>query len=511
MLDGDRLRLAYKTRFASVSPMVSSPFLMRVSIFAALGLAPLTTFAQAENETDAEAYPTCNNPQPIPGDLTLESGYARCEDGRVVRHRPDFIAPTFGGEECSPKASLSPFSTCKSSDDCQARNFGTCAEEFSTCRCVYSCMSDLDCRVGEVCAPASLTGEMHSQCIKANCRVNADCASEQCQLSTYLWAPPGLRNSSLGCRTEQDTCSSDADCRDLFGEDPCNVCSFNIYAEKWECSGPCIQEGRPFFVQGEQVLPCLVDGSQWLNEVPTTEQSLSFDQCKLVAQHWISAARMEQASVAAFARFALQLMHLGAPPELLADTSLAMQDEIDHAQRCFTLAAQYSGQAISAGPLALDGALDQELAAERIAVDVFLEGCVGETVAAIEALEMKELASQDHVKETLEVITRDEHKHALLAWRSLDWMLHHLEKAQRQAVLGALLSMTQSLKVELAMSAPAQDLPPSELEKHGVPSSARQKSIRRQAIQEVVLPSALALLERSGGGPRLELERYAAV
>ena len=43
---------------------------------------------------------------------------------------------------------------------------------------------------------------------------------------------------------------------------------------------------------------------------------------------WAEIAALEHASVASFARFTLQLLSLGAPPELLADVGQASADEI---------------------------------------------------------------------------------------------------------------------------------------------------------------------------------------
>jgi hypothetical protein len=38
-------------------------------------------------------------------------------------------------------------------------------------------------------------------------------------------------------------------------------------------------------------------------------------------------------------------MALGAPADMIADAERAARDEIDHAQRCFALAARYRGDA----------------------------------------------------------------------------------------------------------------------------------------------------------------------
>ena len=45
---------------------------------------------------------------------------------------------------------------------------------------------------------------------------------------------------------------------------------------------------------------------------------------------WLEIARMEHASIAAFARFALQLLAVGAPPDLILAGQRAMADETNH-------------------------------------------------------------------------------------------------------------------------------------------------------------------------------------
>src|SRR5688572_10054793 len=69
------------------------------------------------------------------------------------------------------------------------------------------------------------------------------------------------------------------------------------------------------------------------------------------AEYWANAGLFEHASVAAFARFALQLLALGAPADLVASAQAAMADEIEHARLCFGLAWRYRGRSV--GPSAL--------------------------------------------------------------------------------------------------------------------------------------------------------------
>src|SRR5262249_26143628 len=93
------------------------------------------------------------------------------------------------------------------------------------------------------------------------------------------------------------------------------------------------------------------------------------------------------------------------------------------------------------GPLALDGALDGRDLAMFVRTLV-REGCVGETIAAIEARIEHEDESDPAVRAALATIADDEARHAELAWRTVAWLLaehevrHVIEAELRQAVAG---------------------------------------------------------------------------
>ena len=70
-----------------------------------------------------------------------------------------------------------------------------------------------------------------------------------------------------------------------------------------------------------------------------------------LADAWTTDALAEHASIAAFARFVLHLLAVGAPPGLLRDAQQALADEIDHAARTFGLASAYAGRAVGPGPI----------------------------------------------------------------------------------------------------------------------------------------------------------------
>jgi hypothetical protein len=131
---------------------------------------------------------------------------------------------------------------------------------------------------------------------------------------------------------------------------------------------------------------------------------------------------MEHASIAAFARFTLQLLALGAPSALVAASNQAMADETEHARMAFALASAYEDRDVGPSCLPIDGSLDGADLHTFVAT-LLREGCIGETRAAVEARETLGVTRDPVVREVLEKIAQDETRHAELAWQTLAWLL----------------------------------------------------------------------------------------
>ena len=181
------------------------------------------------------------------------------------------------------------------------------------------------------------------------------------------------------------------------------------------CERSCC--GRPFIVDGRQQLANLASRGDWLQAFAAAPPG-SLD--ARIAGEWLEDARMEHASIASFARFTLDLLAFGAPPELLELAQRAALEEVEHARLCFGLAARYGAADYGPGPL--------EVAEVRVAASLwdaalsaFDEGCVGETLAAFQALAALELATDPEVRRTLAQIAEQEAAHAELAWRFVSW------------------------------------------------------------------------------------------
>lgn len=228
------------------------------------------------------------------------------------------------------------------------------------------------------------------------------------------------------------------------------------------CTGACC--GRPLLVDGEpRVAPSAARGD-WADFLAVDVGKLSASERQELARQWLGDAQLEHASIASFARFVLDLLAFGAPPELVAGAQRAMADELAHARACFGLASTYAGAPLGPAPLDLTGVAPSSSLAESAAAAV-REGCINETIAALTAEEQATRAADPCVRQVLERIARDEADHAELAWRFVVWALQTGDAVVAHAV-----------HTELHRP-PAPDLTP----------------VAREAWRDVIAPCAAAL------------------
>jgi hypothetical protein len=250
--------------------------------------------------------------------------------------------------------------------------------------------------------------------------------------------------------------------------------------------------GRPFVVHGEARTGTLEARDDWSVPVRPSLLGLSAEQRAALRDGWLADALEEHASVAAFARFALQLLQLGAPPELLHLTQRALRDEIVHAELCFGLANGYAAEPLGPGPLEIEGALAADCDPEALVLSTLREGCLGETAAAMIASEASERCQDPSVRKVLDKIVRDESNHAELAWRFVAWMLDRhpeLREPVARAVddIADHYAQPPATAAAMSWSVPFGRLQPRE-----------QARVTTRTVREVFLPCAYALLRSSG-------------
>jgi hypothetical protein len=415
-----------------------------------------------------------------------DTGYDTCQGG-TVRRRAIIECPTAPPppSTCDPDAS--GFSPCSSNGDCDAGLFGFCngGPYGDSCSCQYGCTRDSDCASGQICLCRNPVGA----CVFASCNAGTCGAGEECASYWMTYCTGCI--AGFACQTAADTCFSDLDCDG-------GVCSLGTTGR--ECSygngGSCCGFGRPFLVDDRARVASVVERPDWREPIAPEVASLSPSVRSRLARHWTEAARMEHASIAAFARFALQLLTLGAPPDLVVDAQRAMVDETRHARLAFGLASAYAGADIGPGRLAVRGSLEATDLRSVLAT-TFVEGCIGETVAALEATEaLEHLRDRDPaVAAILATIAADEARHAELAWRSVAWMVSAFGQAARDALDHALRGALadQVLRSPGAGDPETSDRSGSILER-GVLAESARAAIRREALGGVVVPLARALL-----------------
>jgi hypothetical protein len=352
--------------------------------------------------------------------------------------------------------------------------------------CIYACSQDSDCDSGEICSCAD--SFIHAvdeaaialgRCKPAACASDADCGDMLCIAPVDANCGPA-RPGGFHCQSPDDECGGPGDCI-ANGQCMHDGTRFTCQ-ERPTC-------GRPFVVLGAARVASLGAAGDWAEQaIHASAGELDDELRAAVARHFVEAGLMEHASIAAFARFSLQLLALGAPAELISDTTRAMEDETRHARLCFGLAARY-GSAAGPGALELTGALG---AVDLLSVAdlVITEGCIGETSAALEAAWAADAAEDAELRAVLSGIAEDELRHAALAFRFVAWA------AQRDARVEELLAR----RVREARDAAATVAPASErsqhaavLAAHGVLDPATRAEARRRALEEIVSGALHAL------------------
>jgi hypothetical protein len=254
---------------------------------------------------------------------------------------------------------------------------------------------------------------------------------------------------------------------------------------------PCIR--RPFLVEGELRACGLRRRSDWL--LPLSGEAARVDPttAAALARAWLEDARQEHASVAAFARFTMHLLALGAPPDLVTQSQRASMDEVRHARACFALARRYGGEATGPGVLSLDGALGS-MSLEALAVLTVHEGCVGETLGALLVDEQAGRSRDTEVRRLLSQIARDELRHAELAWRCVRWAIDQGGTPVADAVARAFAEAEVSSRSRSFVDPPGVDA--ETWRDHGRLSASDAARLVAEGWRGIVEPCARALAGR---------------
>jgi hypothetical protein len=261
-------------------------------------------------------------------------------------------------------------------------------------------------------------------------------------------------------------------------------------------SGNCAIAGRPFLVEARAVTAEVRRGggaSSWAAapQLPDVSELSPSDRAAL-ATAWLDDARMEHASVASFARFSMDLLAVGAPADLVAAAHEAALDEIRHARLCFALAGAYAGEALAPAAFPFGGPITPATDLASMAAAAVREGCIGETLAALQAAEQLAHATDPAVRAALTTIAEDEAAHAELAWRAVTWALAQGGEPVRCAVAAAFAELPRIV----AAAAPASGS--ADLTAHGRPDRLALHASLRRSVDDVVGLCARTMLGELG-------------
>lgn len=250
--------------------------------------------------------------------------------------------------------------------------------------------------------------------------------------------------------------------------------------------------GRAFLVEDGFLKSTLRKGGQWSHGPAPVVSDLSPKTRRALADAWAKDGLFEHASIATFARFAIQLLSVGAPARLLHETLAAGRDEIRHAELCFALASAYAGEPLEADCFPIGDELHVDRALRDIVMETVIEGCIGETLAAAQAAAQLELATDPAVVAALEATIEDESRHAELAWRVVAWAIQVGGPEVRAAAERAFRGFRPPRPPLIDMD----DVNLDHFAAHGRLTPEHARAIAIDALDRIVRPCAAGLLER---------------
>ncbi len=433
-------------------------------------------------------YPPCVSPALEVGVDGRPTGFVSCSGGalhREVAAACPSLLPR--AQACSTGTEDAGAGFCGLDTDCTEHPNGECyfPGPGAHCTCTYGCTKDADCGEGSICLCDNIAGH----CVPATCSKDADCAPGALCLSYAPNAPaPGwCAGHAFTCQTSLDGCISNADC----GSGACILTNGARQCGSIACGIGGVT-GRPFLVLGEERVASIDARADWASGLSPHVRDLSKPDRARLGARWTEIGLMEHASIAAFARLALELLSLGAPPSLVEQASRAMADETRHARDAFALASAYLGRHVGPGALDVAESLAGRSPLEIVRTTV-LEGCIGETIAAVEAAEALAHATDPAAREALARVTEDETRHAELAWRLVQWVLEEGPADLATSAARELVTLVDAAAESRGATGSRADVAPV-LRAHGFVSEAVRSEIGRRVLAEVIAPCARALV-----------------
>ncbi|HXK18586.1 MAG TPA: hypothetical protein VNG33_12325, partial [Polyangiaceae bacterium] len=253
----------------------------------------------------------CTSPLTDPG-----IGLITCAEGFRHRTTPRLCGVTMDPAPGSGAPAPSRPARATGNEPCSADTTICSQFLYGFCRampeytCESGCVSDDDCGSQAVCVCGDAESPTGGVCVSSDCRTDQDCGTGHL-CASYRGICGG---DGFACQTAADLCESVSDCQEgspcvwnaLVGID--DLVTYHRSCNSSIC-------GRPFLVEAAARVAPAVDSSAWTSRDVATPRvyHLTATERAALAEHWTKMGQMEHASIAAFARFSLQLLALGAP------------------------------------------------------------------------------------------------------------------------------------------------------------------------------------------------------
>ncbi len=250
----------------------------------------------------------------------------------------------------------------------------------------------------------------------------------------------------------------------------------------WACPG------RPFLVDGRERIAALVRRDDWCDAWTHMRRD------DALARAWLFDARNEHAAIASFARFAMQLLALAAPPRFVDGALQAASDEREHATLFFGLAHAHCGVAQGPAALDIDGALAGSDDPLHVVLATVREGCIAETISAMQLQRACETAEDPRLRAALARVLEQELRHVELAWSFVAWACARGDARLRAAVRDAFADAARSIP-----RGPADDPADADADRwrrFGRLTRADAHAVALQTLRAIVRPTAHELLAR---------------
>ena len=236
------------------------------------------------------------------------------------------------------------------------------------------------------------------------------------------------------------------------------------------------QRGRPQFAP-------LKPQTAWIRDLPTPGAAPAAP--AEVAAAWRQNGLTEHASVASFAKLAIELVALGAPPRLIEAAHKDALDEMRHTELCFSLARDLDGQAI--GPAEFPAVFDighrrgpQAVQLATLAVESLVDGALNEGVSARVVAELAKTTTEPRIQPVLRTIARDEARHAAHGFDIVRWCIEQGGVPVIAALKGAIQSLPEhAADLDPRLEAPQAWGLPSQTQLARVYAETRRRVIQR--------------------------------